>query len=120
MQIAVVVVSIALAVFFGAVSSVNILYLERARQEGEHLRLPSRLTRFVGLCQLAGAIGLIGGLFWPVLGIAAGVGIMLLMVGAVVSHRRVGDNSLGAVLPAVVVFGVAAFVVAGQLTALTS
>lgn len=118
MQIATVVVSIALAALFGAAGPANILYLARARQEGEHLQLSSGLSRFVGMCQLAGAIGLIAGLFWPVLGAAAAVGLMLLMAGAVVIHRRVGD-SVGATLPALVVFGVAGFVVAGQITLLT-
>ncbi|MBP3086594.1 DoxX family protein [Mycolicibacterium fortuitum] len=114
MQVAVVVVSIALAALFGIAGFVNILYLEKARHESEHLQISPRLSRFVGMCQLTGAIGLSAGLFWPVLGAAAAVGLMLLMVGAVVVHRRVGDSARAA-LPAVVVCGVAGVVVAGQL-----
>ncbi|OMC40599.1 hypothetical protein A5740_01350 [Mycobacterium sp. GA-1841] len=114
MQVAIVVVSIALAVLFGVAGFVNILYLEKARRESEHLQISSRLSRFVGVCQLTGAIGLIAGMFWPVLGAAAAVGLMSLMVGAVAIHRRVGDSARAA-LPAVVVCGVAGFVVAGQL-----
>lgn len=115
MRLAIAVVSIALAMLFGAAGTVNILYLAAARKEGLHLQIPPELSRFVGLCQLAGAVGLIGGLFWRPLGIAAAVGLMLLMVGAVIMHRRIGD-SVQAMLPAVLVFGVAAFVVGGQLT----
>lgn len=115
MRIALVVVSIALAVLFSTAGTVNILYLAAARKEGRHLQLSSGVSRFVGWCQLAGAIGLIGGLCWRPLGIAAAVGLVLLMVGAVTVHRRVGD-SVRATLPAVVVFGVAGFVVGGQLT----
>lgn len=115
MRIALVVVSVALAVLFSVSATVNILYLAAARKEGQHLQISSGLSRFVGVCQLAGAIGLLCGLWWRPLGIAAAVGFMLLMVGAVILHRRVGD-SVQATLPAVVVFGVAGFVVGGQLT----
>lgn len=109
MQIAIALVSIALAVLFSAAGTVNSLYLAAARKEGQHLQISTGLSRFVGWCQLAGAIGLIAGLCWRPLSIAAAVGLMLMMVGAVVMHRRVND-SMQATLPAVVVFGVAGFV----------
>ena len=115
MHIAIVVVSIALAVLFGVAGTVNTLYLEPARNDGQHLRMPPGLSRFVGLCQLGAAIGLFGGLCWRPLGVAAAVGLTLLMAGAVIMHRRVGDSGC-ATVPAMVVFVVAGFVAAGQLT----
>lgn len=42
-------------------------------------------------CELAGALGLVLGIWWPLLGIAAGLGLVIYFVGAVVSHFRVGD-----------------------------
>jgi uncharacterized membrane protein len=117
MQIAVVVVSIALGALFGVAGTVNALYLTRAREEGQHLKMSRGLSRFVGLCQLAAVIGLIGGVCWRPLSIAAAFGLMLLMVGAVIMHRRAGD-SMQAMLPAMMVFGVAGFIVGGQLTLL--
>jgi uncharacterized membrane protein YphA (DoxX/SURF4 family) len=42
-------------------------------------------------CELAGAIGLLVGLVWPPIGVAAGVGLVVYFVGAVLSHVRVGD-----------------------------
>jgi hypothetical protein len=42
-------------------------------------------------CEIAGAVGLVLGIWWPVLGMAAGVGLVVYFVGAVVSHLRVGD-----------------------------
>ncbi|MCV7065932.1 DoxX family protein [Mycolicibacterium farcinogenes] len=107
--------SIGLAVLFGVSGTVNILYLAAARKEGQHLQISSGLSRFVGGCQLAGATGLIGGMFWHPCGIAAAVGLMLLMVGAVILHGRVGDP-VRATLPAVGVFVLAGFVVGGHLS----
>ena len=43
--------------------------------------------------EFAGAMGLVVGMFSPALGVAAGVGLTLYFVGAVVSHLRVGDIS---------------------------
>ena len=36
-------------------------------------------------------MGLVLGIWWPALGIAAAVGLVVYFVGAVVSHLRVGD-----------------------------
>jgi hypothetical protein len=51
------------------------------------------LTYFPVLAALefAGALGLVAGVWWPVVGVAAGIGLVLYFVGAAVSHLRVGD-----------------------------
>ena len=41
--------------------------------------------------ELAGALGLVLGIFWPLLGIVAGVGLALYFIAAILSHFRVGD-----------------------------
>lgn len=56
-----------------------------------HMGLSAGLVRFIGLAEVAAGVGLIVGLFWQPLGIAAAVGMALLMVGAVGYHFRVGD-----------------------------
>lgn len=44
--------------------------------------------RVIGLLELAGAVGLVSGLWlWP-LGVTAAVALLLLLVGAVLSHLR--------------------------------
>ncbi len=118
MNIAVVVASIVLVVYLGVAAILNIFYLEEARKNGQRLHLSRGLSQFIGWCQLAGAIGLLGGLFWRPLGIAAAIGFLLMMVGAVIAHVRVRDSALAS-LPAVVVFGVTAFVFGGQVALLT-
>jgi hypothetical protein len=56
-----------------------------------HMELSAGLTRFIGLAEIATAVGLVVGLFWQPLGIAAAAGFALLMVGAVIFHAKVGD-----------------------------
>jgi hypothetical protein len=46
--------------------------------------------------ELAGAVGLLSGIWWPALGIAGGIGLVVYFIGAVVAHVRVGDNAIGA------------------------
>jgi hypothetical protein len=56
-----------------------------------HMGLGAGLVRFIGLAEVAAAAGLIIGLFWQPLGIAAATGFAVLMVGAAVFHGRAGD-----------------------------
>ncbi|HWL99547.1 MAG TPA: DoxX family protein, partial [Nocardioidaceae bacterium] len=42
-------------------------------------------------CEIAGALGLLAGLIYLPLGIAAATGVVLYFVGAVIAHLRVGD-----------------------------
>ncbi len=42
-------------------------------------------------CEIAAAFGLVLGIWWPILGIAAAIGLVIYFVGAVISHVRVGD-----------------------------
>jgi len=53
--------------------------------------LPLTYFPLLAVCELAGALGLILGIFWPLLGIVAGVGLVLYFVVAILSHFRVGD-----------------------------
>lgn len=61
-------------------------------EEAAHLGLPTGGYRLVGVAELAGAVGLVVGLFWAPPGIAAAGGLVLLMIGALVTHLRVGDR----------------------------
>ncbi|MFE4819483.1 MULTISPECIES: DoxX family protein [Streptomyces] len=53
--------------------------------------LPFGMLPFLGVAQIAGAGGLIIGLWWAPLGIAAALGLTLYFIGAVVAHLRVSD-----------------------------
>ncbi|MGP4088246.1 DoxX family protein [Streptomyces sp. KR55] len=56
-----------------------------------HMGLSTGLVRFIGLAEVAAAVGLIVGLFWQPLGIAAAIGFAITMVGAVGFHAKAGD-----------------------------
>ena len=53
--------------------------------------VPLSYFPLLAACEFAGALGLVGGIWWPLIGIAAGIGLVLYFVGAVASHLRVGD-----------------------------
>ena len=53
--------------------------------------VPLRYFPLLAACELAGALGLVLGIWWSPLGLAAGIGLVLYFVGAVASHVRAGD-----------------------------
>jgi hypothetical protein len=57
----------------------------------ETIGLPLKYFPLLAACEFAGAVGIVVGIWWPPIGIAAGIGLVLYFVGAVVSHLRVGD-----------------------------
>ena len=57
----------------------------------EVVGVPLKLFPFLAACEFAGALGLLIGIAWPGLGLAASAGLVLYFVGAVVGHVRVGD-----------------------------
>jgi hypothetical protein len=57
----------------------------------ETIGVPLKYFPWLAACEFAGAAGLVAGIWWPPIGIAAGIGLVLYFVGAVVSHLRAGD-----------------------------
>ena len=71
----------------------------KLRQHEESVRIihgvvgvPLRLFPVLAALELAGAIGVIAGLWLAPLGIAAAVGVVLYFVGAIAAHLRVRDT----------------------------
>ncbi|MEU9331507.1 DoxX family protein [Streptomyces canus] len=56
-----------------------------------HMGLGTGLIRFIGLAEVAAFVGLVVGLFWQPLGIAAAIGFGITMIGAVGFHAKAGD-----------------------------
>ena len=57
----------------------------------EVVDVPLKYFPHLAACEFAGALGLVLGIWWPFLGIAAGIGLVGYFVGAIVSHVRVDD-----------------------------
>jgi uncharacterized membrane protein YphA (DoxX/SURF4 family) len=53
--------------------------------------VPLQYFPLLAACEIAGAVGLVLGIWWPFLGVAASLGLVVYFVGAIVSHLRVGD-----------------------------
>jgi hypothetical protein len=72
----------------------------------ETVGIPLKYFPVLAACEFAGAVGLVLGIWWPLLGMAAGIGLVLYFVGATLSHLRVNDvKGIG---PAVFMLAVAA------------
>lgn len=57
----------------------------------ETVGVPETYLMPLAACELVGAAGLLAGILWSSLGVAAAVGLVIYFVGAVVSHLRVED-----------------------------
>jgi len=57
----------------------------------ELIGVPMKYFPLLAACEFAGAVGLVLGIWSPPLGVAAGIGLIVYFVGAIVSHLRVGD-----------------------------
>jgi uncharacterized membrane protein YphA (DoxX/SURF4 family) len=91
MSIAIIVLSALLAVAFLGSGSLKLAGTKQSLQMRDQLHVGAQLWRVVGGLEVAGALGLAAGFVVPVLGIAAAVGLALLMVGGIVAHARAQD-----------------------------
>ena len=57
----------------------------------EIVGVPLNYFPHLAACEIAGAVGLVVGIWLPRVGMAAGIGLVVYFVGAMVSHLRVGD-----------------------------
>ncbi len=64
----------------------------KMRQSAAHFGIPWLRYRLIGAAELAAAAGILIGLWWHPLGVAAAAGIALLLLGALITHRRTADG----------------------------
>jgi uncharacterized membrane protein YphA (DoxX/SURF4 family) len=57
----------------------------------EVVGVPLKYFSLLAACEIAGALGLVLGIWWPPIGVAASIGLVLYFVAAIASHLRVGD-----------------------------
>jgi hypothetical protein len=84
--------SILLAVLCLVPSAAKLSAVPAMQSSAEHFGIPWDRYRLIGVAELAAAVGLLAGLVWPPIGVAAAAGMLALTAGALVMHRRAGDS----------------------------
>ena len=64
----------------------------KMRHAAAHFGIPWPRYRLIGVAELAAAVGVLIGLWWHPLGVAAAAGMTLLLAGALISHQRAADS----------------------------
>ena len=92
MNTATVVVTILVAALFTYTGSIKLLGVKQSLAIRDHLGVQPLHWRLIGVCELAGVVGVVIGLWWEPIGIAAAVGLALLTIGAIAYHVRKSDT----------------------------
>ena len=64
----------------------------KMRKSAAHFGIPWPRYRLIGVAELAAAAGILIGLWWHPLGVAAAAGMALLVLGAIITHRKAADS----------------------------
>jgi uncharacterized membrane protein YphA (DoxX/SURF4 family) len=86
-----VVVSVLLALLCLLPAVAKVSGQPRMRQSAQHFGIAWERYRLIGVAELAAAVGVLAGLRVRPLGVAAAVGMVLLLIGALITHSRAGD-----------------------------
>jgi DoxX-like family len=92
LTVAAITVTIVLAALFAFTSSIKLLGVRQSLAIRDHLGVTPTQWRLIGILELAGVIGVLVGLAWAPIGVAAAVGLALLSVGAIIFHVRASDS----------------------------
>ena len=65
----------------------------KMRKSAAHFGIPWPRYRLIGAAELAAAAGILIGLWWHPLGLAAAAGMALLLLGAITAHRMAADSA---------------------------
>ena len=106
MHIPTVVLSVLLAVEFAFTGLIKMLGTATARANAEHLGISLRLSRLIGVAELAAVVGLLAGIVVKPIAILTAAAVLILMAGALGYHLKARDK--GAVLLPAAITGLAA------------
>jgi hypothetical protein len=102
------VVAVLLAVVFGVAGIAKVGGAPVMRKAAGHLGFSVGQFRVIGGLELAGAVGLLAGPVVPALGVAAAIGLGLLLIGAGAAHAAHRDAASRVAVPLVLAAVVAA------------
>jgi hypothetical protein len=105
-MVAKIVVTALLASMFAFAGLIKVFGVRQSLTIRDHLGIDPTQWRLVGLLELAGVAGVLVGLAWAPIGIAAAIGLALLVLGAIIFHVRASD-SVTDTAPAVIGLGLA-------------
>jgi len=98
---ATIIVMLLLAALFTFSASIKLLGVAKSLAIRDHLQVSPTQWRVIGALELAGVAGVLVGLLWAPIGIAAAIGLTLLSIGAVAFHLRASDR-VAEMVPAVI------------------
>ena len=107
MDTATVIVTLMLAALFTFAASIKLLGVSQSLAIRDHLGVTPLQWRLIGSLEVAGVAGVLVGLAWPPIGIAAAIGLALLSIGALAFHIRASDR-VADMAPAVIGIALAA------------
>jgi hypothetical protein len=87
-----VIVTALLAALFAFASLIKLFGVPQSLAIRDHLGVKPGQWRVIGLLELAGVAGVLAGLYWAPIGVAAAIGLALLVLGAIVFHVRAKDS----------------------------
>jgi DoxX-like protein len=105
-MIAKVVVTALLAAILGFAGVIKVVGVAQSLTIRDHLGLNPVQWRMIGALELAAVAGVLVGLSWPPIGVAAAIGSALLLLGAIGFHARASDSAADTA-PAVIGLGLA-------------
>ncbi|WP_245855975.1 DoxX family protein [Bacillus oleivorans] len=76
-------------------ATLDFIRYEKVLTKMASAKVPLSWVNLLGVLKAAGAIGLIVGFFIPLIGDAAATGLVLFYIGAIITHLRVRDYSIG-------------------------
>ncbi|WP_262286345.1 DoxX family protein [Micromonospora sp. MA102] len=86
------ILAVLLALVFLTLGTAKIRAVQPMRELAAEAGFSVAAYRRIGLLEVAAAVGLLIGLFQPLVGVLAGAGLLLLLSGALVVHLRKGDG----------------------------
>jgi hypothetical protein len=101
-----VIVTVLLAALFAFSSLIKLVGARQSLAIRDHLGVKPMQWRMIGLLELAGVAGVLIGLAWAPIGVAAAIGLALLLLGAIAFHVRASDGATDTA-PAVIGLGLA-------------
>lgn len=87
-----VLLAVVLGAAFAALGAAKVAKTPAMVARAGHVGFSAERYQLIGLAELVGALGILLGLACAPLGYAAGVGLVALMAGALLTHARQGDG----------------------------